>query len=179
MTKDLSNWQELEREELVKKYGRGMDRVRFRLPKGNEADFYLRSDHNSIACLALTQDQQVILAKQFRPGPQKVLLELPGGGLKPGESPEEAMARELLEETGYQGEVTFVTSIFPAAYAQFVKNALVVQNCVKVAEPKLEDNGEEMEVVLMSLEDFRKHLRTGELTDIEVGYLGLDYLGLL
>ncbi len=31
----------------------------------------------------------------------------------------------------------------------------------------------------MSLEDFRNHLRSGELTDVEIGYLALDHLGLL
>ncbi len=179
MTQNLGNWQELGREEVFRKYGRGIERVRFRLPKGNETDFYLRSGHDSIACVALTNDQQVILVKQFRPGPKKVLLELPGGGLQPGESPEEAMARELLEETGYRGEVTWVTGVVHDAYSVYTKNALVVQNCVKVGEPKLEDNGEELEVVLMSLEDFREHLQSGQLTDMEIGYLGLDHLGLL
>lgn len=179
MTQNLVDWKELEREEVFRKYGRGMERVRFRLPKGNETDFYLRSGHGSIACVALTQDQRVILAKQFRPGPKKVLLELPGGGLQPGESPEEAMARELLEETGYQGDVTWVTGVVHDAYSIYTKNVLVVQNCVKVAEPKPEDNGEEIEVVLMSLPEFRTHLRSGQLTDVEIGYLGLDHLGLL
>ncbi len=179
MSEDIGNWQELEREEMFKKYGRGIDRVRFRLPKGNESDFYLRSGHDSIACLALTKDERVILVKQFRPGPKKVLFEMPGGGLNPGESVKQAMERELLEETGYKGETQFLTSIIPDAYSQSLKNALIVLDCEKVAEPKLEDNGEEVEVVLLSLDEFRQHLRTGQLTDIEIGYLCLDQLGLL
>lgn len=179
MSNDIGNWQELEQEEIFKKYGRGIDRVRFRLPKGNESDFYLRSGHDSIACLALTEDRQVILVKQFRPGPKKVLLELPGGGLNPGESLEEAMERELLEETGYKGKVQFLTSIIPDAYSQSLKNALVATDCVKVSEPKLEDNGEEVEVALMSLDEFRAHIRTGQMTDVEISYLCLDSLGLL
>jgi ADP-ribose pyrophosphatase len=179
MSNDIGNWQELEREDIFKKYGRGMERVRFRLPKGNESDFYLRSGHSSIACLALTKDKQVILVKQFRPGPKKVLLEIPGGGIGEGETVERAMERELLEETGYKGKVQFLTSIIPDAYSQPLKNALIVLDCEKVAEPKLEDNGEEVEVVLMSLDEFRAHIRTGQMTDIEIGYLCLDHLGLL
>ncbi len=179
MKSDISNWQELEREIMFQRYGRGIERVKFRLPHGVETDFYLWSGHDSIACLALTKDKQVILAKQFRPGPQKVLLEIPGGGLKVEELPEEAMARELFEETGYQGEIAFVTTIIPDAYSQNIKYAFVAVNCEKMAEPKLEDNGESVEVMLLSLDDFRKHIRTGQMTDVEISYLCLDHLGLL
>ncbi len=89
------------------------------------------------------------------------------------------MARELLEETGYVGEVRFVTSVLPDAYTVFRKNALVVTDCEKKAESKLEENGETVEAVLMSIKEFRAYLQTGQLTDVEIAYLGLDHLGLL
>lgn len=175
----VETWEEISREVGPRLYGRGVDKVIFRLPNGKEADFAIFSGGQSIACVALTKENEVILVRQFRPGPKKVLLELPGGGLKDGESKEEAMARELLEETGYQGNVRFVTSIMKDAYTPYIKNALVATDCEKVAEPKLEDNGEEVEAALLSLEDFREHIRTGQMTDVEISYLGLDFLGLL
>lgn len=179
MIHKVENWEEISHEEIFKKYGRGIEKRVYRLPHGKEADFYLKTEPQSICCLALTKDNQVILAKQFRPGPAKILLELPGGLLESNESPEQAMERELLEETGYQGKTQFVTQLFQDAYSTRIKNALVVTECEKVGEPQPEDNGDVPELVLMSLEDFRKHLRTGELTDVEIGYLGLDHLGLL
>ena len=179
MSNGVENWEEVSREEMFKKYGRGIEKRTFRLPHGKEADFYLNSGHPSIACLALTKDKQVILVKQFRPGPGKILLELPGGGFQNTETPEQAMERELLEETGYQGKVQFVTSILPSAYSTYVKNALVATECEKIGEPVLEDNGEKVETVLMSLDEFRQHIRTGQMTDVEISYLCLDHLGLL
>lgn len=172
-------WEEVSREPGQKLYGRSVDKVWFRLPDGKETDFAIFSGGKSVACLALTKNNEVILARQFRPGPKEILTELPGGGLKEGENPEEAMARELLEETGYQGKMKLVTTLWHDAYSPRVKCALVVTECEKVAEPKLEDNGESVEAVLMSLTEFRKHLMGGRLTDIEIGYLGLDYLDLL
>ena len=174
---EMKSWEEISHEEIFQKYGRGIEKKVFRLPSGNEADFYLSSGHDSIACLALTKGKQVILVKKFRPGPKKIRIELPGGGRESGESVEEAMARELLEETGYQGKVQYVTAFYPNAYTTYQKNALVVTECEKIAEPKREDNGETVEAVLMSLPEFRAHLRSGELTDVEIGYLGLDFLG--
>lgn len=179
MESEVQGWQEISRKEILKKYGRGLEAVQFRLPNGKELEFNLFSESRSIACVALTTDNQVILAKQYRPGPKQVLLEIPGGGLKEGESAEVAMDRELLEETGYKGKIQFVTELFHHGYSNRIKGVLVATDCVKIAEPVPEDNGEKVTAVLMSLEDFRKHLQSGNLTDVEVGYLGLDYLGLL
>ena len=46
---------------------------------------------------------EVILAEETQPGRPTVLKAL-GGRINPGESPEDAAARELLEEAGYRSE---------------------------------------------------------------------------
>lgn len=175
----MESWKEISREEVFNKYQRGIEKVVYHLPGGKQADFYVSSGHPSVACLALTKDKQVILVKQFRPGPGKFILDLPGGGIEAGENPKQAMERELFEETGYRGTVKFLTTILPSAYASYIKNALVVTECEEVGKSQIEDNGESLETVLMSLEEFRKHLRSGQFHDVEIGYLGLDYLQLL
>jgi ADP-ribose pyrophosphatase len=179
MSDIMKPWEELSREEVFRKYGRGIERRTYRLPHGTETDFYLSTGHDSVCCLALTRSKEAILVRQFRPGPGEVLLEMPGGGVADGENCEEGMARELLEETGYRGKMEFVTEVFPSAYSTYRKRVFVANDCVKVADPEPEDNGEELEVVLMSIPEFREHLRSGKLTDVEMGYLALDHLGLL
>lgn len=169
---------EISRTLLCKKFGRGVESVIFDFGSGDEREYIIRTDGHPVCVLALTEDRQVILAKQFRHGPQKVLMELPGGGIEKDEMPEEAIARELLEETGYAGEIQLVTRAYADGYSPMHRYCFVATNCIKIAEQKL-DPTEDIEVVLMSLSDFRDHLRSGELTDIKVGYLGLDYLGLL
>lgn len=179
MNNAMENWEEVSREELFKKFGRGVEKRIYFLPNGREGEFYLRTGHSSVACLALTREKQVILARQFRPGPAKMLLEMPGGGMDENETKEEAIARELFEETGYRGNVRFVTEVLPDAYSTYTKNFFVATDCEKIGEPQLENNGEEIEVVLMSLLQFREHIQTGQMTDIEGAYLCLDYLELL
>lgn len=180
MNNAVQRWEEVSRESVFLKYGRGVEKRVYRLPNGKEADFYLNaSDHDSVACLALTKDNRVILARQFRPGPAEILLEMPGGGPKDGEDLEVAINRELLEETGYRGISKFVGTVLPSAYATYKKNVFCITECEKVAEPMLEDNGESTEVAFLSLNEFRKLLRSGCMTDVELGYMALDYLQLL
>lgn len=122
--------------------------------------------------------EKVILVKQFRPGPNEILLELPGGYVDEDEEPEVTMQRELLEETGYSGKVEFATTCYDDAYSTMERYCFVATECEKQAQQDLEET-EFAEVVQVSLNKFRDLLRSGKMTDIEVGYLGLDYLGLL
>jgi len=54
-----------------------------------------------IAVVAIDADNNALLVKQFRKPVEKELLEIPAGGINPGEDPEAAVRRELREETGY------------------------------------------------------------------------------
>ncbi|MFC1903504.1 NUDIX hydrolase [Chloroflexota bacterium] len=54
-----------------------------------------------VAIIAVDADDNVLLVRQFRQAVDKELLEIPAGGIDPGEDPEATVRRELREETGY------------------------------------------------------------------------------
>lgn len=149
------------------------------MPDKATADFYVKKEKNTAGTFALTKDNQVILVKQYRPGPNKVLLEMPGGFIDSiGQKPEDVAEKELLEETGYKGSFEFVAKYIDDAYSTVERTIFVAKNCEMVAKPELEKT-EFAEVKLVSLEEFRRLLRSGQMTDVEAGYLALDYLKLL
>ncbi|MFC7620127.1 NUDIX hydrolase [Microlunatus sp. GCM10028923] len=151
---------------------------RYRLADGTECEWDILDGPDSVAVLALTEDSQVVLARQFRPGPGVVLDELPGGGVEPGEDPAVAAARELLEETGYAGEVEVIGSSWLAGNVARHCWTAVATRCRRVADQQL-DGEEQITVVLRDLPAFHDQLRVGSLTDAGAGYRALDHLGLL
>jgi ADP-ribose pyrophosphatase len=55
-------------------------------------------DHPESVVLVAVEGDELVAVRQTRPGTRERTLELPSGKLEPGESPEDAAARELAEE---------------------------------------------------------------------------------
>jgi ADP-ribose pyrophosphatase len=189
MSKKIKPWKEISREVVFEKFGRGIEKVIFEQSDGELVDLYIKKEKPVAAVLAITEDNKIILVKQFRPGPKKIVFDLPGGiAMNDSIETEDFIAEELLEESGYAGRMQFVTTTIECGYSTKIKHCFVATNCKKIQniDNTLRDNDgdntgfkEEKEVVLVSLKKFRKLLQKGQFADVQVGYLGLDYLGLL
>ena len=148
------------------------------LPDGRASDWDLLDGKRTVAVLAFTSELKVVLARQYRPGPDLVLDEMPEGAVEQGEQPVEAAIRELLEETGYVGDVEVLGSTWLSASATTQRFVAIARNCHRVDAPR--PTGDEFcAPVLADLQDFRQQLRDGALTDVDLGYLALDLVGLL
>jgi 8-oxo-dGTP pyrophosphatase MutT (NUDIX family) len=90
-------------------------RDRSQSPDGrSEHDFFVLEAGDWINVIPVTDDDEVIMIEQYRHGSEDVTLEIPGGMVDEGESPREAAARELLEETGYSsGEIVALGRVRP------------------------------------------------------------------
>jgi ADP-ribose pyrophosphatase len=151
---------------------------RYALPDNTVGEWDIFGPDRSVAVLAITTAGEVVLARQYRPGPDAILDEMPGGAVNAGEEVADAAARELLEETGYAGTVHVVAQTWLAGAARTRRFVAVVREATQIAEPR-NDPGEFCDVVRVPLAQFRAQLRAGQLTDVDLGYLALDHAGLL
>jgi ADP-ribose pyrophosphatase len=150
----------------------------FRMPDGSETVFTVTGDASSraVACVALTSRQTVVLAEQYRPGPERVMAELPGGGVEPGESLADGAARELAEETGYvPEELTYLGEACYDAYFGGSRNYFLATGCERRQEQEL-DPAEFVTVREAALAELVALAMTGGMTDPGGVLLALPYL---
>ncbi|HGS8849904.1 TPA: NUDIX hydrolase [Clostridioides difficile] len=70
----------------------------------------------AVGIIAITDDNKVVLVKQFRKPIEKPIFEIPAGKLEKNESPKECAERELKEETGYSAKnIKLIHKFFTSA----------------------------------------------------------------
>lgn len=125
---------------------------------GSTGTYEFVEQPQGVLVLAIDSDDRVALVHEkriVRPG-DKLRWGFPGGAVDPGETPEKAADRELLEETGCKGKTEFLWRRPQAPRTIWDLRAFVAKKCKKVAEPvdKLEVTWVPfMEAVHMALED--------------------------
>jgi len=150
-------------------------RDRLRKPDGGEMDYTYVASSDAASVLAFTDAGQVVLTRQYRHPLRRVIMDLPAGGLRSGETPEQAARRELAEETGFTArDMRPLGRFFPVpgmmVHSVHVFCARGVQH--GSAAP---DELELIDVVLVEWADLLKQAVLGEAIDVTVAYAVLLY----
>lgn len=94
--------------ELYNKHGRRVvvDILDFADSSRHEWVYFKASEAkpSAVAVVALTEDNKIILSKQYRHPMGKIIYDLPAGGMHEAETPMKAALRKLEEETGYSAD---------------------------------------------------------------------------
>lgn len=132
-----------------------LNQVRLEPPEGGPPhDFYVLDAPDWINVIPLTDDDRVLMVRQYRYGIEEFTLEIPGGMCDPGEAPIDSARRELREETGYEaGEIVELGWVHPNPPIQNNRCfTFLARGLVRAGRPE-PDRHERLELESVPLDD--------------------------
>jgi 8-oxo-dGTP pyrophosphatase MutT (NUDIX family) len=145
----------------------GVSRVRFD-PGGGEVErtFYRIDAPHWINVIPLDEHGDVLFVRQYRFGIEDWTLEIPGGMCDRGESPADAAARELREETGHAaGRIEELGWVHPNPALQANRcYSYLARDLVVVGAPEPDDD-EDFELVRVPLARVADRIADGTITN--------------
>ncbi len=135
-----------------------------RLKDGRETTREIVEHEDCVAVVAV-DGGNILLERQFREAVGKELLEIPAGGIDPGEKPEDAVRREMREETGFLPRNVVPLGGFyssPGYSNEFLYLYLATE---LVSSPLQADDTDNIVIVRATPEEVLKMIKSGDIAD--------------
>lgn len=139
---------------------------RLRLPNRAEGDWECIRHPGGALAVPVTDDGRLVVLRQYRFAVMGRLLEFPAGTIEPDEAPAATIRREIQEETGYSAATWLPLGTFALApgYSDELIYAFLATDLTPI-EAVGGDADEDLEVVLMTPDQFEKAILAGEAVD--------------
>ena len=149
-------------------------------PSGKTTTREIIEHSDCVAVVPLDTKDNVLMVRQFRKPVERNLLEIPAGGVEPGEQPIACVRRELQEEIGYLPNKIDKLGGFYAAPG-YCTEYLHLYLATQLVSSQLEaDDTEDIEVIRVPLSKIPDLINAGEICDAKsiAGLLRVISLGL-
>ncbi len=133
--------------------------------KNSTHEFYIIDSQDWVNIVPITSDNKIVLIKQYRAGTGEITIEVPGGIIDAGETPEQTAKRELEEETGYIAKKYYkISDVYPNPAFITNKCHYVIAEDVELLGKIHFDPSEYIETFTVSMTEIGNMIKKGEIT---------------
>lgn len=162
----MNNWKTLDSNYVYKTPFGNLRKDECELPDGQIIEnYYVNEYADWVNAIVVTKEKKIVLVRQYRYAAQDFFFEIPAGKHEENETFENAIVRELREETGFVSEKKPILLgefyVNPATQTNKVITFLVV-DAYKAFDQEL-DPTEYIDVHLIDLNDIEAMIATGEI----------------
>ncbi|MFL7870942.1 MAG: NUDIX domain-containing protein [Anaerolineales bacterium] len=159
-------WKTLSTREIYKNKWMSLHEDIAELPNGQRTVYGVCEFGECVGVLPFIDDQNVLLVRQYRYVPQENhRWEMPTGGIHPGETPEQAAQRELMEEGGYcADQLTWISTYYPSKSICHETAHLYIGRNLAAAKA-LPDETEFFERAVFPFDEVLRLVETSEIRD--------------
>jgi ADP-ribose pyrophosphatase len=144
---------------------RAILRDRLRAADGRETGYSYLAVPRAVFVVAVTDDEELLLVRQYRHPVRDWTLEVPAGSVHDGESPLDAAARELAEEAGgYAREWRHLTTFYSSSAHLSLRSDAFLATGVAVGNAA-PDADEDVELVRLPLVECLARAREGRFAE--------------
>ncbi len=135
------------------------------LPNGLLHEYHSVHTGGSVMIVPMLENGNLLLVNQYRYLNNRLSIEFPAGGMKPGEIPDKIARKELIEETGFDGDIEKIGIFNPyngvtdeICHVYFARN-------LKHSKAHLKDKTEEFELIEADKEKVSSMVSSNEIYD--------------
>jgi ADP-ribose pyrophosphatase len=138
---------------------------KYLLPNGVEGEYHYAFTHGSAFIVPVNDDGKIILVRQFRYLNDRFSLEFPGGGVKAENNYIAEARKELIEETGFNGDLQYAGEFNPYnGVTNEICKVYIARNLRPSNEFK-KDESEEFEIIAYSYKEIEDMVNSNEIYD--------------
>ena len=162
---ELERWKKLSTETIFKNDWWSYKIDKYTLPNGTLGEYHYAFTFGSVFIIPVNDKGKILMVKQYRYLNDRFSIEFPGGGVKKENNHDFEAEKELIEETGFEGELKYAGAFNPYnGVTNEICKVYIARNLKPSSEYK-KDESEEFIVYEFTAEEIEQMIMNNEIYD--------------